>query len=557
MNRVLSFILLLALLGCGANMNAQNDAAEEPAEKRIEYGWVGGLTVRAYREIPEDAGSHVYLYQLAWPGKYEIDAPNGDYELRLHFVQNEKDGKPENNGVITVLAEGKKILDQFPTFEWKQKERGTVTPVVKEAEVTVSDGQLNLLFPYDEVSRPAICGIELIGKSNDLALRINCGGPRPYTDPDGKEWVHDRRKPIPLDGRVTLEPVTAKNTWINVSDDMLVKLRAVDVGPLPRWWINAKDKMGVVALFSDRAGNTYANIIGNGIWKYDIETNAFYRVDGGKLDAQINSRSANNGNSGEYIQLVLNPNGAGFAPICWSSDQRNRGQVVCPDDGETFINFWQPSDCWDFGTVDWTTNPPELFFIVHHHSKGEAWVSTDGGQSFEIIFDQGSRVQALGTIGPYILLKALSREYARGEYVDNPEEDKKLVGIHRSTDLGKTWEKVSDIELRDWKGSMVYYKGDAWFNTPDGLALSEDEGKTWKIVPNSPTFTQPVVYGEKDNEMMGVNHEGFFFSDDTGRSWTKVLDAPENTGYYFWDPTRDIFYAGQYNGEWYRYNRAK
>ncbi len=518
-----------------------------------QFGVLGGLDSRAYKSFPKDAENPIILSQRLFPYKYQFPIPNGAYELRLHFAQNRKDGELAENGFITVEAEGKTLIEAFPTLDLKNRNKSDITPAVKSFDIMVEDAELTLTFPPDKMNYGGISGIEIIGKNTDFVHRVNCGARNAYTAHDGTAWLPGRELPVKTEARVRLEKVNADGKWVRISDDIINKLVEADVAPLPRWYINSKNNMGVVVMFADRAGNHYANIIGNGIWKYDVESGDFTRIDGGKLDAQINSRSANNGNSGGYIQLVLNPNGAGFAPISWSSFERDKGQVVCTD-GQNFINFWQPSDCWDFGTVSWQSNPPQTFFIVHHHSKGEAWLSTDGGQSFEIIFDQGSRVQALGIIEPNVLIKALSREYKGGEYVDNPDEDPKLVGIHRSADLGKTWTKVSDIELRDWKGSMVYYKGDAWFNSPDGLVLSEDDGKTWHIVKGSPTFTQPVVYGQKDNEMMGVNHEGFFFSEDTGRTWKKILDAPEDTGYYFWDPTRDIFYAGQYNGHWYRYD---
>jgi len=517
------------------------------------FGVLGGLDSRTYKTFPQDAENPIILSQRLFPYKYRLPVPNGAYELRLHFAQNQKDRKLAGNGYITVQAEGKTILEKLPTLDYKNRDKSEITAAVKTFQVNVKDGELTLTFPPDKMNYGGISGIEILGIDNNFTQRINCGARKAYTAPDGTAWLTDRPLPVKTEAKVRLEKINAENQWVRISDDIIQKLITVDVAPLPRWYINSKNNMGVVAMFADRAGNHYANIIGNGIWKYDLQTRDFYRIDGGKFNAQINSRSAGNGNSGGYIQLVLNPGGAGFAPISWSSFKREHGQVVCPD-GENFINYWQPNDCWDFGTVSWQSNPPQTFFIVHHHSKGEAWLSTDRGQTFEIIFDQGSRVQALGIIEPNILIKALSREYKGGEYIDNPDEDAKLVGIHRSNDLGKTWTKVSDIELRDWKGSMVYYKGDAWFNTPNGLALSEDEGQTWQIVKDSPTFTQPIVYGEIDNEMMGVNHEGFYFSEDTGRTWNKILDAPEDTGYYFWDPTRDIFYAGQYNGHWYRYD---
>jgi hypothetical protein len=316
----------------------------------------------------------------------------------------------------------------------------------------------------------------------------------------------------------------------------------------------------VVGILSDRAGNTFVNVLGQGLWSYGGPGGTMRRWDQGRYTSMINARRQGNGNPRGYgnelfFQVVTNPNGPGFCPISWCSFQQQASQICSPD-GKELFNFWQPRDSWDFGTCDWNADVPEIFLICHHHSKGETWLSTDGGRSFEIIFDDGSRLQALGVIGPNVLLKALSRKYSRGEFVES-EDDDRLVGVHRSTDLGKTWTRVSEIEVTRGKGAIVYHEANdrAYLNTQNGLAVSDDKGASWRLVEDSPFFYQPVWFGREDTHLVGANPEGFYESTDAGETWQKVLDAPEGVTAFAWDPTRDVFYAGEYNGLWYRYER--
>jgi hypothetical protein len=300
------------------------------------------------------------------------------------------------------------------------------------------------------------------------------------------------------------------------------------------------------------------------MWSYEGPGGNMHRWDQGRYTAMINARKQSNGNPRGYgnelfWQVVLNPNGAGFCPISWCTFTQPTAQICSPD-GREFFNFWQPNDAWDYGTCDWNAETPKIFLISHHHSKGETWLSTDGGANFKIIFDDKSRLQALGVIGPNILLKALSREYKRGEFVKGPD-DERLVGIHRSTDLGKTWQKVSDIEVTRGKGAIVYHKksGRAFLNTQDGLAVSDDKGATWRVIEDSPFFFQPVWFGGEAGHLVGANPGGFYESRDGGETWRQAVaapeDAPEGVTCFAWDAADDVFYAGEYNGLWYRYER--
>ena len=531
------------------------------AETQSEYGFVGGQNpsrseLGRDEEPPPDL-SYVYLTSRVRPFRYVVRLPDGRYTVRLHFARAAAGSNVPNSAFATVEIEDETVLEKLPLVRLSHERTSNVTPVVEVFQTTVSDGRLDVDFPPDSNRGHRLWGIEVLGPKGDVLLRVNCGGRTEHMDPDGMTWQPDRPWQAPVDVSVELAPRDDTGRWVNISDEMVRKLVAKDVGPLARWFINGRDGMGVVGVFSDRAGNTYANILGRGLWRYGGPGGTLERADGGRYSAIVNCRSQRNSNFGEYFQMVLNPNGAGFCPISWCSFSRDTAQVCSPD-GQSFFPFWQPGDSWDFGTCDWNAPSPRVFLICHHHTRGEVWLSTDGGQNFDVLFDDGSRLQALGVIGPNVLLKALSRRFERGEFVDR-QDDPALVGIHHSSDLGKSWQKVSDIEVTRGKGAIIYHQGNnrAYLNTQDGLAVSDDRGLTWRIVPDSPFFVQPVQFGRKDAHLMGANTEGFYESTDGGHTWSHVFGVPEGTHIFFWDPTRDVFYAGVYNGDWYRRRRVQ
>ena len=133
--------------------------------------------------------------------------------------------------------------------------------------------------------------------------------------------------------------------------------------------------------------------------------------------------------------------------------------------------------------------------------------------------------------------------------------DAKLTGIHVSRDLGKTWQRVSKLEAGGYRGSILVYKNKAYLPSDKGLIVGTDGLTNWQVLPGSPPMTQQIVFGRDDNHMRAVNAEGFHESTDAGKSWKPALKAPEGTDTFFWDPRRDIFYAGDYNGAWMQYNR--
>ncbi len=104
----------------------------------------------------KDALYRSYMSSVAdfTPISYEITVPNGTYTLRLHFAENffDESARRINHVQMEGAIQGLGI-DIF-------QEVGFKTALVRDYEVEVTDGALNLDFLPLE-NRPAICGFEL------------------------------------------------------------------------------------------------------------------------------------------------------------------------------------------------------------------------------------------------------------------------------------------------------------------------------------------------------------------------------------------------------------
>jgi N-acetylneuraminic acid mutarotase len=88
---------------------------------------------------------------------FAFGVPNGQYRLRLHFVELNKTAAGQR--VFSVNSEGSVVLANYDIFA---QAGGANRAVVAEATVTVSDGLLNLDF-LNETDLPRISGIEVLG----------------------------------------------------------------------------------------------------------------------------------------------------------------------------------------------------------------------------------------------------------------------------------------------------------------------------------------------------------------------------------------------------------
>ena len=84
---------------------------------------------------------------------YQFDVPNGVYEVELHFA--EVWHRSAGNRAFDVIIEGQTVLDDYDVFAVA----GWCQAVTVTHPVTVSDGQLNLIFAPGPADLPMISAL--------------------------------------------------------------------------------------------------------------------------------------------------------------------------------------------------------------------------------------------------------------------------------------------------------------------------------------------------------------------------------------------------------------
>jgi hypothetical protein len=288
---ILPLLLLWSLLsaGCGQETTAQ---AQEPATVG-KYGYVGGIhasTRDRSGKTPISATRTPELYHSmkTGPGKYVVEVPNGEYEVRLHFIQAVREGKTDPRIPIDVFVEGKQVEEDLLVSDLRQDKAEGFRALVKSYEAKVTDGKLDVEFPWQGPPRHGLCGVEVIGEG--LTFRVNAGGSG-FKDPSGSQWRRDELYPIPAEISVKVPAVAQSRKWVKISDGFKRAMAEAGVYPLMRWYINWAPNPGIMCVFADRAGNTFVNVAGNGLWRYEPEAGRLSRADGGKYTSLADRKS--------------------------------------------------------------------------------------------------------------------------------------------------------------------------------------------------------------------------------------------------------------------------
>ncbi|RDC66045.1 malectin domain-containing carbohydrate-binding protein [Adhaeribacter pallidiroseus] len=181
--------LRIPLYGTG-----DNDCAAITAIKRIKGGADAAVTIngkqweadKAYRQgsvqldkpavTPIAGTDDDVLYQTYLSAstnlaetRYQIPLANGNYMVRLHFVENFY--TTMGSRVFSIAVEGETRLSNLDIF----REVGYKAALVKDFEVTLTDGQLNLKF-NPTANRVALAGLEVFavsGSQSTLVLNQN------------------------------------------------------------------------------------------------------------------------------------------------------------------------------------------------------------------------------------------------------------------------------------------------------------------------------------------------------------------------------------------------
>jgi len=124
------------------------------------FGYVGGGTVhRGPIAIQGADNPEVYRTELWGQQSYHVTVPNGNYLLRLHWAETY--GLGPGGRTFDVVVEGETALKDFDAA---REAGGLKRAVVKQVDVSVTDGVLDFEFPHKQDVTPMINGIEVMRK---------------------------------------------------------------------------------------------------------------------------------------------------------------------------------------------------------------------------------------------------------------------------------------------------------------------------------------------------------------------------------------------------------
>jgi photosystem II stability/assembly factor-like uncharacterized protein len=310
----------------------------------------------------------------------------------------------------------------------------------------------------------------------------------------------------------------AQDGWTCITKDLWSKID----GYRDSW--SGNRRCGGLAVHP-KTGRVYLSINGKyGLYASDDEGKTFDRADGGKLDGRWVDPCA----------IHVDPTRAGAVAVF----KVGRASGMTLDGGKTWTVFTNKGkDGWGYGCVDWTQGKPRRIVAHEHHSRN-FWYSEDAGQTWTKI-ENTEKCNRIGLAADAILTS------------------RRREGILRSEDLGKTWKKVSDaspvVNTPRRYGDTLY-----WL-TDKGLAISDDEGLTWRFCARN--LAKPLAgphFGLTPTDMIVLTEEAYMLSRDAGKTWKKVADfylVPraykdrKDLHDFGWDPEAKILYVAGLGSE--------
>jgi len=265
-------------------------------------------------------------------------------------------------------------------------------------------------------------------------------------------------------------------------------------------------------------------------------------IDGGKTWKNMGLKQS------EHIgKIVIHPSNSDIVYVAaqgplWGPGG-DRGLYKTTDGGKTWSQVLQISE--NTGVTDVVMDPrnPDVLYCASYQRRRHVWTlinggpeaaiykSTDGGKTWEKLTN-GLPSGELGRIGLGISPANPDYIYAIIEGTEGKG------GIYRSTDRGASWEKRNSW----YSGSAQYYhevfcdpkNPDRVFFIDTYLRVTEDGGKTLKRVPNTNRHVDDhVVWIDPDNtkHLLVGGDGGLYETYDDGQTWRFFANTP--TGQFY------------------------
>lgn len=321
-------------------------------------------------------------------------------------------------------------------------------------------------------------------------------------------------------------PVRAADTWTDISTALLTRL--TNNGAKPAW------PGGCSGVLVNRTnGDVTIKVVGLGLWRSADRGKNWQRLDANSISGRDETgwaTSADQNNPGRIASFSLD------------------GSAGWTTDGAHWTNFTTLGRNWDFGSVDWAAPVPKTIFAAKHETSpaGEVYVTQDGGVAWKklsiYLSENRNRISMVGALGGDVLI------YCNGD------------GVHRSTDAGATWTKVSSVNPQT--RIPVLFRGVHYLGSTNGLLVSKDLGATWQEKGATVDIWLGPYFGRDEKEMLVVGKGGLFITKDAGTTWKQAAPLkPKENGFVFtpnwfgcyaWDPVHNVLYASAMGNPVYR-----
>ncbi|MGB9664947.1 MAG: WD40/YVTN/BNR-like repeat-containing protein [Ignavibacteria bacterium] len=294
---------------------------------------------------------------------------------------------------------------------------------------------------------------------------------------------------------------------------------------------------------------------GNGVYK---------SLDGGKTWIYLGLENSRN-----IHRIIIDPRNSDvvYVGVQGSAfgDSEERGVFKTTDGGKTWNKILYVNERTGIADLVMDPSNPNKLFAAMWEFRREPWFFTSGGKGsgLYVTFDGGNSWKKLSYKDglPSGELGRIGVAIARS----NPEIvyaliEAKVNALHKSTDGGFKWFKVSDKNI----GDRPFYYAEIYvdpknenrvYNIYTQVSVSEDGGKSFnllisKIHPDHHAF---YIHPENPNFLIDGNDGGLAISYDRGKTWRFVENLPVAQFYHINvdnDFPYNVYGGLQDNGSW-------